>query len=319
MTASLPLVSIIIPFWNSEQWLERSIQSALNQTWPRKELILVDDGSSDGSERIAKQYLGRTVRLIRQSNRGASSARNYGLNHSRGEYIQFLDADDELDARKIEIQIKKLIANQSILAPCTSRYSIVHPRHGTQQYPDRLWQDLTPVQWLQYSLTDSAAMPTSAWLSPRFLLDKAGRWDESLTLNDDGEYFARVVAASDCVLFSHDACWKYFAENESSLGSRTDLASLESLFRSIESTINSLLELDSSSASLHAASLLYGRLAKQSLNLQNDICQIAEKRAYELTGCPLSFESSFLKKCIERVVGWKTIAKVRRMGQRNQR
>jgi len=103
-----PLVSILVPAYNAQEWIAETLQSAVAQTWPRKEIIIVDDGSSDQTMTIAKQFESDDVRVVRQENQGAAAARNHAFSLSQGEYIQWLDADDLLAPDKIEKQIEVL-------------------------------------------------------------------------------------------------------------------------------------------------------------------------------------------------------------------
>ena len=106
--ADTPLVSVIIPLYNVELYLRQCLDSVLAQTYPRCEVILVDDGSTDASCEICREYAGKDDRflLLRKENGGASSARNFGLDRAKGDYIYFLDSDDELAPDAIE----KLVA-----------------------------------------------------------------------------------------------------------------------------------------------------------------------------------------------------------------
>jgi glycosyltransferase involved in cell wall biosynthesis len=85
-----PLVSIIIPVYNAASFINETINSALQQTWPNKEIIIVDDGSTDDSLILAKKFEGDIVKIFSQQNKGASAARNKGLAEAKGDYIQFL-------------------------------------------------------------------------------------------------------------------------------------------------------------------------------------------------------------------------------------
>src|SRR5947207_14277041 len=96
-----PLVSILIPGYNAERWIGDSIRSALAQTWPRKEIIIVDDGSRDRTLSVAQQFACGNVLVVSQPNQGASAARNKGYELCQGDYIQWLDADDLLSADKV--------------------------------------------------------------------------------------------------------------------------------------------------------------------------------------------------------------------------
>src|ERR1700748_3370934 len=108
MQITRPLVSIIIPVYNAQKYLAETINSALAQTWPNKEIIIVDDGSTDNSFQIAKNFENDKVRVYYQENRGAGAARNKGLREAKGNYIQFLDADDLISNNKAEEQINLL-------------------------------------------------------------------------------------------------------------------------------------------------------------------------------------------------------------------
>jgi glycosyltransferase involved in cell wall biosynthesis len=94
-TSASPLVSIIIPCWNAERYVAEAIDSALAQTWPHKEIIVVDDGSTDGSLEVIRRF-GDHVCLVQIRHSGAPTARNEGLRRAQGDYIKFLDADDVL-------------------------------------------------------------------------------------------------------------------------------------------------------------------------------------------------------------------------------
>src|SRR5687768_14457984 len=103
-----PLVSIIIPAYNAERFIKETIMSALRQSWPSKEIIVVDDGSSDLTYKIAKSFENDGVKLFTQPNSGACAARNKGFNESSGRYIQFLDADDLMASNKITEQMERI-------------------------------------------------------------------------------------------------------------------------------------------------------------------------------------------------------------------
>ena len=97
----LPLISVIVPIYNTELYLDKCMQSILNQTYRNLEIILVDDGSTDNSSQMCDLYAGKDsrIRVIHKENGGQSSARNVGLNVCTGDYISFVDSDDwiELD------------------------------------------------------------------------------------------------------------------------------------------------------------------------------------------------------------------------------
>jgi glycosyltransferase involved in cell wall biosynthesis len=105
-----PIVTVIIPCYNMERYLAQTLDSVTGQTYENLQILVVDDGSKDGTAAIAREYEGRDarVKLLSQSNRGASAARNLGLDHASGKYIAFTDGDDWWDLRKIEKHVAHL-------------------------------------------------------------------------------------------------------------------------------------------------------------------------------------------------------------------
>lgn len=116
----MAVISIIVPVYNAEKSLKRCIDSLMNQTYKHLEIILVDDGSTDGSGEMCNQYASQDQRIvvIHKENAGVSSARNTGIEHATGTYIQFVDSDDYLDLNACEILVNGMEENQSELVIC---------------------------------------------------------------------------------------------------------------------------------------------------------------------------------------------------------
>lgn len=109
-----PVVSVVIPAYNAERYLEGSITSVLSQTWIDLELIVVDDGSTDGSVQKVLSFTDPRVRLVSQANRGLAGARNAGIRAARGEFVAFLDADDLWLPEKLERHVALLRAKPGV-------------------------------------------------------------------------------------------------------------------------------------------------------------------------------------------------------------
>jgi len=248
-----PLVSILIPAYNAESWIADTIQSVLAQTWPRKEIIIVDDGSTDGTLNISRRFESSLLNIIQQENEGASRARNRALRECQGDYIQWLDADDLLAPDKIERQLA-LAANQTaqdiLYASAWGKFYYRPDKSHFQPTP--LWRDLEALEWLILRLNNPWIMPPSAWLVSRWLSDKAGPWDERLTLNDDGEYFCRVVSRSTKVKFVSESRCYYRVGNLSSLSWSRSQNALESLCLSIDLETRHVLDRENSERTLRA-------------------------------------------------------------------
>jgi glycosyltransferase involved in cell wall biosynthesis len=241
------LVSVLIPAYNAQRWIGRSIESALSQSWPRCEILVMDDGSTDATPHIVKAYESRSVKLLSQENAGAAAARNALLRLAQGDYIQWLDADDILHADKIERQVGDAEPGDRAEVLFTCAWGRFFNRTDRARFTsDSLWQTLTPVDWLSRKFSDNAFMFPATWLISRRLATKAGPWNEKLTLDDDGEYICRVVAASEQVVFAADARCYYRVGNTSSLSwQRSDIA-LSSIYQSMTLCISYLLSLEDS-------------------------------------------------------------------------
>jgi glycosyltransferase involved in cell wall biosynthesis len=201
-----PLVSILIPAYNAQEWIGDTIKSALAQTWARKEIVIVDDGSSDQTPAIARRFESAEVKVVVQKNQGASAARNQAFSLCQGDYIQWLDADDLLAPDKIKKQMNALGGSSTRRTLLVSAWGIFGCRTGKAVFsPTALWRNLPPREWLLLSLSRGLYMQTTAWLVSRELTKAAGPWDTRLSLDDDGEYFFRVIMASDLVKFVEEA------------------------------------------------------------------------------------------------------------------
>ncbi len=138
------LVSILIPCYNAERWVTQAIETALTQTWPDKEVIVVDDGSTDGSLDEIKKFDGR-IRWETGPNRGGNVARNRLLELARGEWLQYLDADDYLLPNKIANQMAFLASHAEtdvVFGPTTLEYwteSGTHREISTVPEPHDPW------------------------------------------------------------------------------------------------------------------------------------------------------------------------------------
>lgn len=215
-----PLVSILIPAYNCEAWLADTVRSAVAQTWPRKEIIVVDDGSKDGTLAVARRFASPQVSVVTQENQGAATARNQAFARAQGDYIQWLDADDLLSPDKIERQMRLVEAGASprALLSCGWAHFIYRPSRG-RFTPTPLWEDSTPVEWLIRKWENNAHMQTATWLSSRELTAASGPWDSRLMSDDDGEYFSRVVMHCDAIKFVPDAKVYYRVTDGSRLSS----------------------------------------------------------------------------------------------------
>ena len=213
-----PLVSILIPAYNAGEWLSDTIKSALAQTWERKEIVIVDDGSKDQTLAIARQFESEQVRVFTQKNQGAAATRNQAFAYSKGDYIQWLDADDLLSPDKIarQLEVAAGSGNRRLLISCGWGQFFYRPSQ-TQFVPTPLWNDLSRAEWLTRKMSLNLHMQTGTWLVSRELTQAAGPWNTKLLGDDDGEYFCRVLLQSEGVRFVPEARVYYRASGANSL------------------------------------------------------------------------------------------------------
>ncbi|WP_298594683.1 glycosyltransferase [uncultured Mitsuokella sp.] len=119
----MPEISVIVPVYNVEPYLKQCIESVQNQTFQDLEIILVDDGSTDGSGKICKEYEknDQRIQVIHKANGGLGDARNVGLDAARGEYIGFVDSDDFIDVDMYELLYKNAISHKADISMCRDR------------------------------------------------------------------------------------------------------------------------------------------------------------------------------------------------------
>jgi len=243
-----PLVSILIPAHNAEQWIGDTIRSALTQTWPQTEIIVVDDGSKDLTLQVARGFASQKVQVVSQTNQGAAAARNTAFSKCQGDYIQWLDADDLLEPDKIEQQMRRVedgLGRRTLLSGAWGHFRC--RKKKARFLPTALWQDNAPLDWLLAKMGQHLQMQTDNWLVSRELTEAAGPWDVRLWRDNDGEYFCRVILASDGIRFVPDAKSYYRTAGFKSISyiGRSS-RKLESLFLSMKLHMGYLRSLEDS-------------------------------------------------------------------------
>jgi glycosyltransferase involved in cell wall biosynthesis len=285
VTNAAPLVSVVIPCRNGATWLGDAIESCLSQSWERLEIIIVDDASADRSRDVARSYAQRGVIAIESPRRGASAARNIGLQRAGGDFIQFLDADDVLDRDKIRVQVERLAASPAgvVASGAWARFDGQPSEAVFTAAP--VWRDFSaPEEFLIASWLGGGMMANFGWLTPRLLIEQAGPWNETLSLADDGEYFCRVLLAASAVLFCGQARGFYRSPAAPRLSRRRDRAALVSAFTATDLSCQHLLDRCGSPAARKACATQYQRFAYDAYPEARDLVGRAERLAAELGG-----------------------------------
>lgn len=300
------MVSILIPAYNAEAFLADTLKSAMAQTWRNKEIIVVDDGSKDGTLAVARQFEAQGVKVISQKNQGAAAARNTALSHSKGEFIQWLDADDLLNPGKIEGQLKVAMSDGDPRHLYSSGWAyFMYRPHKAKFAPTALWNDLSPIEWMTRKLELNLHMQTATWLVSRELTEAAGPWNTQLLGDDDGEYFARVLMAGQRVRFVPESKVFYRISPASRLSHiGRSVAKMEAQFHSMELNISYIRSVEDS-ARVRAACVMYlQRYLPFFYPEMPEIVKRAEELAVSLGGKLETPRMSWKYLWIQKLFGW---------------
>jgi hypothetical protein len=309
-----PLVSIAIPAHNAASWVADTIRSALRQTWPRKEIILVDDGSTDDTLAIARKFSSGSVAVVGQEKQGAAAARNKALALSQGDFIQWLDADDLLAPDKIERQMALALRDdfrKTTLLSGPWGYFCYRTR-AAKFDPTPLWCDLLPVDWFVRKWEHNAHMQTATWLISRELTDAAGPWDIRLLSNDDGEYMGRVIKLSDAIKFVPEAKVFYRITGGSRLSYvGQSKAKIEAQLLGLELQMQHVLSLEDSertrSACVQRLQTWLGNFYPERPDIMLRVEEMANALGGKLESPSLNWKYSWM----QRIFGWAVVKRFR--------
>jgi glycosyltransferase involved in cell wall biosynthesis len=234
-----PLISIIIPSYNRENLIRETLDSIIEQTYTNWECIVIDDRSADGTDAILKEYSNRDNRFIVISKplelkQGASVSKNLGLQLARGEYIQFLDSDDILAENKLEKQFDALKnENEKVISVCiTSNFKEI----GDAVVLDFDRKDYlnfnNPEEYFELIGEIGGYYAPESFLISKGLIDFSGHWNENLTLNDDGEFFFRIIYNSSKIVFINETFVRHRQSTGDNLSILNSLQKANSLLNS---------------------------------------------------------------------------------------
>ena len=195
----MSLISVIIPTYNRETVLPRAITSVLAQKGADFELIIVDDGSTDSTNNFIESRSPFPVpRVFHQENKGPAAARNLGIKHAQGEWIAFLDSDDEWKPGKLKAQLKFFEENPEYFICQTEEIWI---RNGTRVNPMKKHQKFGG--WIFEKCLPLCVVSPSAVMMRRKLFGEVGLFDESLPACEDYDLWLRIAAKYPIVLIEN--------------------------------------------------------------------------------------------------------------------
>lgn len=237
---NFPLVSILIPLYNAEPYIEETITRALQQTYSNIELVIVDDHSTDNSLKIAKKYASEKVHIYSNPKKGGNAARNYAFQMSKGEYVKFMDADDFCSNDIIEKQLKVLLEKGAQKSLAFSPVKMLYP-DGSLVVPHReIDKDYSPgIELLIDIWRGKGWNCPHCHLMHRSLVNLAGGWNETIIKNQDGEFFARIASLADKALSVKDS-YAYWRQTGVGVSTKRSIEAHASMLRSYD-IISSLI------------------------------------------------------------------------------
>jgi glycosyltransferase involved in cell wall biosynthesis len=211
-------VSIIVPTFQRADFLEVTLNSVLNQSYKDWECIIVDDDENQSARNIVRKFIEKDDRFFYfgrpvQFEKGVSACRNLGFSKSSGRYIQYLDDDDLLSTHKIKKQVEVLTEIRDSFALATCDWDLLWKDKKFE--PIRLIAKdyITPEEYFPILSENYSFFPLHTFLTSRDLIEKAGLWDTSLLINEDAEFFTRVIVNST-ILFHVEGCHVYYRSHD---------------------------------------------------------------------------------------------------------
>lgn len=239
----VPLVSIIVPVYNAEKYLNRCIDSILSQTMTDFELLLIDDGSKDNSGRICDEYAAKDVRVraFHKPNGGVSSARNLGLDNAKGKWITFVDADDRCSCNYLEHLLSKvdddtdLIISYAVICDSTGEKAEVYPEYKVNATNfERLFVD-SDMHW-----------HTSPWAKlyrASIIYENSLRFNEMMHIGEDADFLFSFMLITDKIYVSSDTDYYYTCDVSGSLTKRINTIDSEiASYRTILCLVNRTIQ-----------------------------------------------------------------------------
>lgn len=206
--SEIPLISIIVPCYKQAHFLPDALASVQSQTHENWECLIIDDGSPDETASVAKTWTDKDERFryFRKENGGLSSARNFGLNHARGRFIQFLDSDDVILPNKLQSQTQQLAdcPSQSLSFCDYARGGVADiyaPLISSVAYLPPVLDEVTSIYELAADWETRLTIPAHCFLFNRIFFDDGIRFDEALANHEDWYCWMQIFAKANSIKY----------------------------------------------------------------------------------------------------------------------
>lgn len=208
-----PLVSIIVPMYNSEKAILKCIDTVINQSWSNLEIVVIDDGSKDNSFTLVEGIKDKRIKLIKQCNSGASSARNLGIKNATGDYLLFVDADDYVDIDMVKELLKYADENTIV-------FSNTYVKERKSEYILKLFNDvLEPIdkhRAMKEIISGGGGLICSKLISKKVVEENHIEFNRDLVLGEDQVFFLEIAAHSKKFIYLDKVFYYYDRTDEAS-------------------------------------------------------------------------------------------------------
>lgn len=222
------LITVIVPMYNAESYIEKCIRSLRKQKYRNIEIIVVDDGSQDNSAKICGGFCGKDkrIRLIRQNNQGVSAARNAGLEAAKGKFVVFADADDYVDEDYVSVLYELIRKNDADAAICS-----YYRKDGKKEKPEivRYERHLTARSAIINMLTASDFDSSICCKMYRTDMAKRTGFQEEYCIAEDLFFHYQMLQQCRCISYNNHKCYHYVQHAESAVHAPLDRAKVRSL------------------------------------------------------------------------------------------
>lgn len=223
-----PKISIIVPVYNVEQYLRRCIDSILNQSFTDFELLLIDDGSKDKSGEICDEYAARDsrIRVFHKENGGVSSARNVGLDNARGEWVAFVDADDEVSDGYFHIH-----ADHEFVDVVVKPFYIVKKENEETYYRNKVKLIINREDIFKFFVRKRVHALWDTIIKKKVI--GSNRFDDDVSIGEDYLFLLSILPTVESLAFDDKGPYRYFIRQESAMQSVDKIRMVSILWESI--------------------------------------------------------------------------------------
>jgi glycosyltransferase involved in cell wall biosynthesis len=299
-----PLVSVVIAAYNADKYILEAVNSVLKQTYTRLELIVVNDGSSDGTKDIVDSIEDPRLVSLNQMNKGQDAAFNHGYRKSKGDFIKFFDADDYLSANMIDEQIKAIETYPEYVAYAPLGRFFNDDLNTAKFIDHAYYRDANALDFLTSDYA-GPMLQCGSMLMHRSLIDKSGLWNEDLILFNDTEFFTRILLRSKGVKITNKAKLYYRSGLSTSLTAQKQRRFFESTKKAIELIEKHVLAVENSPRTRALIANLYQMRVYDMYPLFKDLAQHHQRRIEALGGSTYRLKSGKVFNLISSIFGWK--------------